>query len=54
MNSTNSFPQANTSTTVASLGMAFVLTVAMLFSVNVLATSDATPLQMAQAHSAQV
>jgi hypothetical protein len=51
MNTTNSFPQAAASTTVASLGLAFVLTVAMLFSVNALATSDVAPQQMAQAQS---
>jgi hypothetical protein len=53
MNTTNSFPQAAASTTVASLGLACVLTVAMLFSVNLLATSDVAPQQMAQAQSAR-
>jgi hypothetical protein len=53
MNTSNSFPQAHTFTTVASLGMAFVLTVAMLFSVNTLATSDVAPQQMAQVPSAR-
>jgi hypothetical protein len=53
MNTTNTFPQAAASTTIASLGMALVLTVAMLFSVNTLATSDVAPQQMAQAPSVQ-
>jgi hypothetical protein len=53
MNTTNSFPQASRTTTIASLSLAAVLTVLMLFSVNVLATSDVAPQQMAQAHSAR-
>jgi hypothetical protein len=49
MNTTNTFPQASRSTNLASLSLAAVLTVAMLFSVNLLATSDTAPQQMAQA-----
>jgi hypothetical protein len=52
MNTTNSFPQASRTSTLASLSLAAVLTVAMLFSVNALATSDVAPQQMVQAHSA--
>jgi hypothetical protein len=51
MNTTNTFPHASRTSTFASLGLAAMLTVAMLFSVNLLATSDGAPQQMVQAHS---
>jgi hypothetical protein len=53
----NAAPQASRSAHIASLGLATVLTVAMLFGANLMATSDVSPngfLQvMAQAHSAR-
>jgi hypothetical protein len=54
----NTAPQASRSAHIASFGLAAVLTVAMLFGANLMATSDVSPngfLQlMAQAHSARV
>jgi hypothetical protein len=54
---TNTAPQASRATHIASFGLATVLTVAMLFSANLMATSDVSPnslLQLtAQAQSAR-
>jgi hypothetical protein len=54
---TNAAPQASRAAHIASFTMASVLTVAMLFSANLMATSDVSPnglLQItAQAHSAR-
>jgi hypothetical protein len=53
----NSAPQASRSAHIASFGMAAMLTVAMLFGADLMATTDVSPngfLQvMAQAHSAR-